>query len=161
MSTDRIEKTTLLRAPLERVWHAISDSSQFGAWFGMRCEGPFIAGNKVRCAIVPTSVGGEVAEKQQAYEGVEFDIWVEEIVPQRQLSFRWIPYALDADTDPESAVKSLVTFELEEEAGGIRLTITESGFDAVPVDLRANAFSANEEGWTLQLQSIERYLASH
>lgn len=160
MTTDRIEKITLLHAPLERVWQAISDSSRFGAWFGMRCEGPFIAGDKVRCVIVPTTVDDEVAEKQKAHEGVEFDIWVEEIVPQRRLSFRWIPYAIETDTDPESAVKSLVTFELEEKVDGIQLTITESGFDQVPIELRANAFRSNEEGWTLQLQSIERYLAS-
>ncbi|MBV9509159.1 MAG: vanillate O-demethylase oxidoreductase VanB, partial [Caulobacteraceae bacterium] len=36
--TDRIEKTIELRAPLERVWRAIIDHEQFGAWFRVALE---------------------------------------------------------------------------------------------------------------------------
>lgn len=160
MTTDRIEKKTLLQAPLDRVWQAISDSSKFGAWFGLRADGPFAAGEKLRCTIVPTSVDPEVAAKQAEYEGVEFDVWVEEIVPQRRFSFRWHPYSVDQDADPETEPTTLVTFDLEEQAAGVLLTITESGFDRVPLDRRAKAFSANDEGWTHQLRNIEGYVAS-
>ena len=38
--SDRIEKSAVLHAPLERVWHAISDSAQFGTWFGMAIDEP-------------------------------------------------------------------------------------------------------------------------
>ena len=42
-TADRIEKRITLRAPRTRVWRALSESSQFGAWFGMKFEGPFEA----------------------------------------------------------------------------------------------------------------------
>ncbi len=54
MSTDRIEKQILLKAPIARVWRAISDSTEFGAWFGMRFSGPFAPGAKMSGVIVPT-----------------------------------------------------------------------------------------------------------
>jgi uncharacterized protein YndB with AHSA1/START domain len=38
MDTDRIEKQILLQAPLSRVWRALSDSTEFGTWFGMKFE---------------------------------------------------------------------------------------------------------------------------
>ena len=44
-STDRIEKTVLLRAPLARVWRAVSDAKEFGTWFGVEFDGPFVAGH--------------------------------------------------------------------------------------------------------------------
>jgi hypothetical protein len=50
-------------------------------------------------------------------------------------------------------------FSLEEQADGVLLTITESGFDAIPLARRAKAFVANEGGWTLVLRLIEDYLA--
>ena len=53
-----------------------------------------------------------------------------------------------------------VVFELLETATGIELTITESGFDRVPLERRASAFANNEQGWTIQTQLIEKYLAA-
>ncbi|MDA8016357.1 MAG: SRPBCC family protein [Thermoanaerobaculia bacterium] len=159
MTTDRIEKKTLLRAPLDRVWQAIADSSQFGEWFCLRADGPFVAGEKLRCTIVPTDDDSELAGEHNEYAGVEFDVWVEEILPKRRLSFRWIPYSVDEDADPENELTTLVTFELEEQADGVLLTITESGFDQIPVERRAKAFSANDEGWTHQIHNIEIYVA--
>jgi hypothetical protein len=43
---DRIEKRIELKAPLSRVWRAITDSREFGTWFRVNIEGPFIAGRK-------------------------------------------------------------------------------------------------------------------
>jgi len=158
MNTDRIEKTTLLRAPLSRVWQAISDASHFGAWFGLRCEGPFVVGQKLLCTIVPTVVDPEVAEQQKPHEGIEFHIWVREIVPERLFSFEWLPYGIDAGVDEDQAARTRVSFELSEEAGGVRLKITESGFDQVPAGQRAQVFTSNDEGWTMQLRNIAGYL---
>ncbi len=160
MTTDRIEKTTLLRAPLDRVWRAISDSSQFGTWFGLRAEGPFVANERVHCTIVPTSVVPEVGETQKEYEGFGFDIWVDEVVPPHRLSFRWVAHSAHDDADPETQPKTRVTFELEERSDGVQLTITESGFDAIPSEFRSKTFTSNGEGWTLQLRSIEQYVAN-
>lgn len=155
--TDRIEKSLLLKAPIARVWQAISDASHFGAWFGLRCEGPFVAGRKLRCTIAPTTVDPEVAEKQKEHEGVAFHIWVREIVPERRLSFEWLPN--DPDADEETAPKTLVTFELSEQDGGVRLVISESGFDQLPPGQRTESFARNDEGWAMQLRNIEGYLA--
>jgi uncharacterized protein YndB with AHSA1/START domain len=156
---DRIEKKVLLRAPLARVWRAVSDSREFGAWFGMRVEGPFVAGEKVRAAIVPTTVDEDVAAKQKPHEGIAFDIWVERVEPERLLSFRWHPYPVDPGADASAAPTTLVEFELTDGAGGVLLTITESGFDKIPLARRAEAFTSNEGGWATQATLIEKYLA--
>ena len=41
------------------------------------------------------------------------------------------------------------------------LTVTESGFDQIPIERRAKAFAANEGGWAAQMKLIEKYLAMH
>jgi uncharacterized protein YndB with AHSA1/START domain len=158
-NTDRIEKRGLLRAPRERVWRAISDSSQFGSWFGVEFEGPFVAGSRMIGRIVPTTVDAEVARSQKPYEGTPFEITVDRIEPQRLFSCRWHPYAVDAAVDYSKEPTTLVVFELEEASGGTMLTITESGFDQIPLDRRAKAFASNEQGWTAQAKLIEKYLA--
>ena len=66
-STDRIEKQVVLRAARARVWRAITDSTEFGSWFGVRFDGPFVAGERIVGAITPTSVDAEVAKAQEAH----------------------------------------------------------------------------------------------
>jgi len=39
--------------------------------------------------------------------------------------------------------------------------VTESGFDRIPLERRASAFTANEEGWTMVITLIEKYLAQN
>jgi uncharacterized protein YndB with AHSA1/START domain len=156
MSTDRIEKKVILRAPQKKVWHAISDSRAFGTWFGVEFEGPFVAGQELRGRIAMTKVDPEVAKHQEPYVGMKCDIFVERIEPERLLSFRWHPGA-DPDVD-KSSPTTLVTFELESVPEGTRLTITESGFDQLPLERRAKAFSENEGGWEAQTTLIAKYL---
>ena len=158
-STDRIEKKVDLQAPLSRVWRAISDAKEFGRWFGVRFDGRFIAGRHLEGRIVPTSVDPRVAESQKPYEGRRFDITVERIEPMRRFSFRWHPYAVDPEVDYSAEPTTLVEFELEEVPEGTRLTVTESGFDGIPLERRATAFEMNEQGWEAQLGLIEKYLA--
>lgn len=158
-STDRIEKGVLLHAPLERVWRAVSDAEEFGRWFGVRFDGPFVAGARVTGRIVPTTADPEVAEMQKPFEGTPFEMRVERIEPMRLFSFRWHPAAIEPGVDYSKEPTTLVTFELEEATGGTMLTLTESGFDSIPLERRATAFSGNDEGWTHQLRLIARYLA--
>jgi uncharacterized protein YndB with AHSA1/START domain len=155
---DCIEKKILLKAPLARVWRALSDSTEFGAWFGVKFEGPFLAGERLRGVIRPTTVDAEVAKHQKPYEGTAFEIMVERLEPERLFSFRWHPYSVEAGVDYAAEPTTLVVFSLEEVAGGILLTLTESGFDAIPLERRAKAFSANDGGWTMQMKLIERYV---
>ncbi len=154
---DMIKKSTTLRAPLDRVWSAISDSKAFGTWFGMTLDGPFVEGQTVIGAIAKTQVDDEIAKHQEPYVGTRCELRVVQIVPLERFAFRWHP-------DPESGIgpdapTTLVTFQLEEVPEGTRLTITESGFDAIPLERRAKLFNDNGGGWEAQLSLIGKYLA--
>ena len=155
---DRIEKSVLLRAPLERVWQAISDAKEFGAWFGVEFDGPFVAGKAMVGRIVPTKADPEVAKLQEPYSGAKFEITVEAIEPMRLFSFRWHPFAVEPDFDYSKEPTTLVEFRLARENAGTRLVITESGFDRIPLERRAKAFTANEGGWEHQSKLIEKYV---
>jgi uncharacterized protein YndB with AHSA1/START domain len=149
MNTDRIEKNILLQAPLRRVWLALADAAEFGAWFGVKFDGPFTPGATVRGVIAPTVVNAEVAKGQKQFEGAPFEIAIERMEPERLLAFR-SHWQGDA---------TLVVFTLEETAAGVMLTVTESGFDQMPLERRAKMFAANEEGWSVMVKVIEEYLA--
>lgn len=156
--TDKIEKQVLLRAPLARVWRAISDSAEFGRWFGLQVQGPFVPHTTVRAAIVPTTVDPNVAEMQKPYEGFSFDLMIEDIEPEERFSMRWHPYAVEQGVDYSSEPTTLVEFELEETDDGVLLTITESGFDQIPIGRRAEAFNSNDGGWAKQCELIKGYV---
>jgi uncharacterized protein YndB with AHSA1/START domain len=158
MDTDRIEKQIFLHAPQQRVWRALSDSAEFGAWFGMKLDGPFAPGALITGVIVPTTVNAEVANAQKEYEGKPFEITIEQMEPERLFSFRWHPFAVEPDVDYSAEPTTLVVFALEEGANGVMLTITESGFDRIPLVRRAKAFTANEGGWGMVMKLIEEYL---
>jgi uncharacterized protein YndB with AHSA1/START domain len=154
-TTDQIRKQVLLRAPRQRVWDALTDAKKFGTWFGAEFDAGFVAGKRVQGRVVPTKVDEEAAKEQQPYSGMAFDLLVERIEPMERFSFRWHPGEPGADdADP----MTLVTFELREAQGGILLTITESGFDQLPLERRARAFELNEGGWEGQTKLIEKYL---
>ena len=155
----RIEKQILLHAPRSRVWQALSDSKRFGAWFGVSFEGPFVAGKAVKGVITPTTVDDAVAKAQREHEGTAFDITVERIEPERLFSFRWHPFAVDPDVDYSKEPTTLVEFMLEERDGGVLVTVTESGFDEIPLERRAKAFEANDSGWAVVVTLLEKYLA--
>jgi uncharacterized protein YndB with AHSA1/START domain len=157
--TDRIEKKVLLKAPRERVWRAISDSREFGTWFGVLLDGPFVAGAGMTGKIVPTTVDPEVARLQQPHAGKALIISVDRIEPMRLFSFRWHPGAIDPNLDYSNEPTVLVEFVLEEAPGGTMLTITESGFDRIPLKRRAKAFAGNDAGWSHQAKLIEKFLA--
>jgi len=158
MSTDRIEKKIVLHAPRKRVWRALADSTEFGRWFGMKFDGPFVPGASLRGVIAPTTVNAEVAKAQKQYEGLPFDITIEQMEPERLFSFRWHPNAVERGVDYSAEPTTLVVFALEEAADGVLLTVTESGFDQIPLARRAKAFSANEGGWSVMVKVIEEYL---
>lgn len=157
MSTDAIVKTAVLKAPLARVWAAVSDARQFGQWFGVEFDGPFVAGASLTGRIQPTTVDPEVAALQAPHAGTAFAVEVATIEPPRRFAFRWHPYAV-GDVDVSAEPMTLVTFELEAHGDHTRVTITESGFDGIPLERRAAAFSANEGGWTHQLRLVGLYV---
>jgi uncharacterized protein YndB with AHSA1/START domain len=147
MSTDRIEKTIVLRAPRSRVWRAIANAEEFGAWFGVKLEGAFAPGARVQGRI--TTPG---------YEHLTMEITIEQVDPERLFSYRWHPNAIDPGTDYSGEPTTLVEFRLDEVAGGTRLTVIESGFDRIPLERRAEAFRMNDQGWAEQIKNIERHV---
>jgi uncharacterized protein YndB with AHSA1/START domain len=159
VTTDRIEKQVLLHAPRARVWRALTNAEEFGSWFGMKLDGPFTPNAVRRGVIVPTTVDAEVAKAQQPYAGAPVEMTIERIEPERLFSFRWHPYAIDRTVDYSKEPTTLITFVLEDAPNGILLKLTESGFDQIPLERRAKAFTANEGGWTMVMKLVEKYLA--
>ena len=148
MSTDRIEKRVVLRAPRSRVWRAIADAKEFGTWFGMKLEGAFAAGRTVRGRLTIPN-----------YDHLTLELQIERIEAEHFFSYRWHPYAIDPKVDYSSEPTTLVEFTLEEAEGGTALTIVESGFDRIPLARRAEAFRMNTEGWGGQIKNLERYVS--
>lgn len=157
--TDRIEKSITLKAPLEKVWRALADSTAFGSWFGMKLDGPFVAGQEITGAIAPTTVNPEIAKMQAPYAGKPVLLRIETIEPMSRFAFGWHPYAIDPNTDYSAESMTLVTFTLSEAEGGTRLVLTETGFETLPAHRRAEAFKMNDGGWTAQMGLIETYCA--
>jgi uncharacterized protein YndB with AHSA1/START domain len=146
-STDRIEKQIRLDSPVSRVWRAITDTREFGTWFGVALDGTFTPGAHVR---------GRITIK--GYEHVPFEAVVEAMKPERFFSFRWHPYAIDPAVDYSKEPMTLVEFTLEPDGDGTLLTVVESGFDAIPASRRVKAFEMNSAGWAGQLNNIRKYL---
>ncbi|WP_428310975.1 SRPBCC family protein [Hydrocarboniphaga sp.] len=159
MTADRIEKQRVLQAPRERVWQAVSEAPRFGYWFGVDFDGPFVEGARITGRIAPTQVDAEVARLQEPYRGMAFEFLVERIEPLRRISFRWHPFAIDPTVDYSAETMTLIEFVLTEQGDATLLTISESGFDQIPAQRRAQAYAANEGGWTHQLELVAKYLA--
>ncbi|KVF66695.1 vanillate O-demethylase oxidoreductase VanB [Burkholderia cepacia] len=159
--TDRIEKQAQLDASPDRVWEAVSNSGEFGQWFGVSFDGPFAAGQPLFGRITPTRVDDDVAKAQEPYAGTVFEIVVDRVEPKQLFSFRWHPFAIDPNVDYTSEPMTLVTFALAAQAGGTLLTVTETGFDQLLETRRAKAREMNDQGWAAQMTLIAKYLARH
>jgi len=149
-STDRIERKILLKVPRSRVWRALSNAEEFGNWFGVALKGKtFTAGQRVQ---------GQIT--YPGYEHLVFEVLIERMEPERLLSWRWHPAAVDPSIDYSKEPTTLVVFELEEVAGGTLLSVVESGFDNVPPSRRLEAFRMNSGGWEEQMKNIEKHVAT-
>lgn len=150
--SDRIEKRIELQATVSRVWRALTDYREFGEWFGVKIDGPFVVGEVSRGHIT-----------YPGYEHVKWEAVVQKMEAERLFSFTWphpksfnkAEYPRDYANEPTT----LVEFRLEKTATGTLLVVTESGFDDLPSDRRLDAFRRNEGGWTQQMKNIEGYVA--
>jgi uncharacterized protein YndB with AHSA1/START domain len=145
---DRIEKRIELKAPIARVWRAISDYREFGAWFGVKLTSPFVPGQEAL---------GQITNR--GYEHVTWRVVIQKIEPETYLSFTWHPYAVDPSVDYSHETPTLVEFHLQATTTGTLLVVTESGFDKVPPGRRAEAFRMDDNGWAHQMRNIERHVA--
>jgi uncharacterized protein YndB with AHSA1/START domain len=145
--TDRIEQRIELKAPPSRVWRALTDHREFGAWFGVALENAFVPGEICRGRIT-----------HPGYEHLTWEVTVRDMEPERLFSFDWHPYAIDPAVDYSSEPTTRVEFRLEPIAGGTLLLLTESGFDRIPQHRRLEAFRMNERGWAHQMKSIQSHV---
>jgi len=145
---NRIEKRIELKAPVSRVWRALTDYREFGQWFQVKLEGPFVPGQVSRGHIT-----------YPGYEHLKWEAVVQKMEPERLFSFTWHPYAIDPKKDYSKETPTLVEFRLEKTPTGTLLLLTESGFDKVAADRRAEAFRRNDGGWDEQMKNIDGYVS--
>jgi len=144
--SDRIEKTVELKAPVSRVWRALTDHREFGTWFRVRLEGPFVPGQASRGHIT-----------YPGYEHVRWEAVVVKMEPERLFCFTWHPNAIDPG-DYSNEPPTLVEFTLQEIPTGTLLRVVESGFERLPPQRRHQAFRSNEGGWGAQMENIARHV---
>jgi uncharacterized protein YndB with AHSA1/START domain len=157
---DHIEKSIVLNCALERVWCAISEARQFSAWMGLSDHGDFVPGTLFTAKMAPTKFNDEFAKLQEPFDGLQVKMTIDQIQRPRLFSFRFHPFAVDPDADYSREPMNLVTFELQEVPDGTMVTITETGFDRIPLERRAMAYEVNDRGWALATKALENYLAT-
>lgn len=145
--TNRVEKCIELNAPVEKVWRALTDHTEFGEWFRVKLDGPFVPGK------VAT---GRVTHP--GYEHVKWEATIQKTHAPHLFSFTWHPYAVDPKVDYSKETPTLVEFRLEPVAKGTRLVIVESGFDALPAQRKPDALRMNDGGWAQQTKNVQAYV---
>lgn len=146
---EHIVKVVELRAPVSRVWRALSDHREFGQWFRVKLDGPFMP--------------GALSTGKMTYPGYEHYPWlavVERIEHERLLAFRWHDFDEKSGVEVAEQATTLVEFELEPIPGGTRLTITESGFEALPDHRRLEVLRGNTDGWNIQADNIAAHVTT-
>ncbi len=149
-STDQIVKQVEISAPIVRVWQALADYREFGEWFRVKLEVPFVVGKPAY---------GQIT--YPGYEHIRMEVQVIAIEPMTRFAFTWHPYAIEPGVDYSHERPTTVEFLLQSVAGGTSVTVTESGFDAVPESRRSEAFRMNEGGWAIQMENIKNYVQQH
>jgi uncharacterized protein YndB with AHSA1/START domain len=148
-STDRIERRVLINGTRARVWRAISNAAELGEWFGVDFKGKAFAAGK--------PIQGKIT--YPGFEHLTMEVVIEKIVPERLLSWRWHPAAVDSTVDYSQEPTTLVEFEIEEVEGGTMVSVVESGLDKIPLERRATVFRLNSSGWDEQMENIKKYVA--
>lgn len=141
-----IERQITIKAPVAKVWKALTDAKQFGQWFKVDLHSDFVA--------------GKTTKGRNTLKGFEMDMvfHVKEITPQTYFSYSWIPFPIDQKFDYSKEEPTLVEFFLEETKNGTLVKVKESGFNKITASRRAEAFKMHTGGWEAQLKNIESFL---
>lgn len=164
---NQIEKRVTLKAPVSRVWAALTDHQEFSRWFGFRMLDPFVVGAQVRAEFPATFPLDGIANQLRSH-GVEPApmaipaadapfLTIVRLEPETHFAFRWIPFGIEADL-PLDAPTTLVEFTLTPAGGGTELRIVESGFDQLAEPRRRRAFLMNTGGWNAQAENLRNYV---
>ncbi|WP_026321303.1 SRPBCC domain-containing protein [Salinispora fenicalii] len=132
MSEDRIERETLIAAPMERVWSLVA---QPGFWVADEA-----------------TVAGTVAKEGESMtarnpEYGDFPVRVEKVQPPTYVAYRWASAFPGEDLHEDNS--TLVEFTLSAEGDKTRLRVVESGFAALAAteEQRSEALKNNDNGW--------------
>ena len=138
--SDSIEREVILPVPPARVWAALTQPDQLGAWFGTH-------------ASIDLRPGGEIVFTWDGSSGPRGSSRgvIESVEPTQRLAFRW-------QASPDDAPMTRVEFTLEPHAEGTRLFVVESGFASLRPELRTR--ESHEEGWQRELGELAQYLAA-
>jgi len=132
-----VEKDIWVDAPRERVWQAITDDKQLMKWWGDHWEIPSL------------EVGAEIKFGEP---GDLMTASIERLEPPREFAIRWPPQPQYHSTE------IFTTFTLEEESGGTRVKVSETGFEALPEDVRQKRFDSTAKGYETVLAGLKKHL---
>lgn len=141
MNADRIERDTLIEAPLERVWPLVAEP---GFW--VADEGS-LAGTVAK-------EGESIVARNSEYG--DFPVRVEKVEPPTYLAYRWASAFPGQELRADNS--TLVEFTLSREGDKTRLRVVESGFAALagPEELRGKALKDNTGGWPQVLDAFRK-----
>lgn len=142
----RIDRSIEIAAPPERVWQALTTADELSAWFQMIIEGEIAAGQEIWMTCL-----------HPGYEGKRFSVRILELTPPTRFAWQWHPGAADTSEDISHEPPTTVTFTLEPFAGGTRVSVAETGFDAISLERRAKVYEDNSQGWP----TVLGWLANH
>jgi uncharacterized protein YndB with AHSA1/START domain len=137
---DRIEQEITINADLDRVWDLVTRP---GWWV------PDMHGGAA-----PDRTPGSVTVRESEKWG-RFLVKVEKMDPKTYAAFRWASnFPGDEPVDGNS---TLVEFFLKPAAtnGAVSVTLVESGFRALPEDVREGALKDNTGGWQQELAELK------
>lgn len=137
-----VERSIWINASRTRAWRAVTEPEHLNQWYATyyHWEIPALqVGTTVRFYNKDDNADHQIAR-------------IEVVDPPRKFTLRWEP-------DPRYPAMTLITtFMLEEENGGTRVTISESGYEALPDDVRQTWFDATAGGYTMSMENLKAYL---
>jgi uncharacterized protein YndB with AHSA1/START domain len=142
----RIDRAIEIEAPPERVWRALTNAAELSAWFQVTIEGDIAPGQEVW-----------MTTTHPEYAGQRFRVRFVEMTPPTRFAWQWHPGAVDPNVDYSREPRTTVTFTLEPSATGTRLSVAETGFDAVSLTRRAKVYGDNSQGWAEVLVWVQKH----
>ena len=145
MVPDRIERETVINAPVERVWELITEAEHLGRWFGD-------AG-----AEIELRPGGAMVLRWAEHGASRGRIVAVE--PPTRFSYRWAPFKDPGGEEPDEGNSTLVEFTLQPEGDATRLRVVESGFASLATsdEQRTRNHEGNTEGWEHETDELRAY----
>lgn len=143
---DTIERSVELPVGRRRAWEAITTPEQISQWF----EGIWKFDLKPG-APIHFDFGPQYGVHRGRVEAVE---------PMDRVVYLWTHEGRDWDASIpiDDVPTTLIEFRLTDAGDDTLLTVVESGFAALPADIRENSLRDNTQGWEEQMENIRRFL---